>query len=203
MATLRLVRPSLTYLAGYTDALKRGWSPDNVRGAAAAVDELEQIAAHARAFVASLTDREAKGPPSRLPDGTTAERLPGYRLWLWDGEFCGSIGFRWQPGTSALPAHVLGHVGYTVVPWKRRRGYATRALALMLERARREGFDYIEITTDIENRPSQRVIEANGGVLVERFRTAAAYGEKESLRFRIDLASPVGRRRSGVGRVSQ
>lgn len=38
-----------------------------------------------------------------LPDSTTVARLPGYRLWLCDTEFCGSIGFRWQPGTSQLP----------------------------------------------------------------------------------------------------
>src|SRR5882762_7645660 len=31
-----------------------------------------------RAFVAQLTDRDAKGPPVVLPDGTTARRLPGY-----------------------------------------------------------------------------------------------------------------------------
>ena len=26
-------------------------------------------------------------------------RLPSYRLWMWDGEFAGSISLRWQPGT--------------------------------------------------------------------------------------------------------
>ena len=62
------------------------------------------------------------------PDGSTAKRLPGFKRWLWDGEFCGSIGLRWQPGTTALPPHCLGHIGYAVVPWKRRRGYATQAL---------------------------------------------------------------------------
>jgi len=35
---------------------------------------------------------------------------------MWDGEFCGQIAFRWQPGTEALPPHCLGHVGYSVVP---------------------------------------------------------------------------------------
>jgi predicted acetyltransferase len=114
-------------------------------------------------------------------------RLPGYLRWIWDGEFCGSIGFRWQRGTSALPAHVLGHIGYAVVPWKRRRGYATRALALMLVEARREGLAYVELTTDPDNAASQKVIVANGGRQIERFRATAAYGGKEELRFRIDL----------------
>jgi predicted acetyltransferase len=167
--------------------LKRGWSPDNARGADAALDELAQIEKDPRAFVEGLTDRNAKGPPITLPDGTSARRLPGYRLWLWDGEFCGSIGFRWQPGTSALPSHVLGHIGYAVVPWKQGLSYAKLALKLMLEHARAEGLEHVEITTDPENIASRRVIEANGGVLVERFRKPGQYGETDGLRFRIAL----------------
>jgi predicted acetyltransferase len=106
---------------------------------------------------------------------------------MWDGELCGSVGFRWQPGTAALPAHVLGHVGYAVVPWKRRRGYATRALTLILDDVRAEGLPYVELTADADNLPSQQVITANGGVLVECFRKVPAYGGGEALRFRIDV----------------
>ncbi len=188
MTDLQLVRPSREHLAEYAEALARGWSADNVRGAAAAKDELAHIARDADAFVASLCDREAKGAPIAMPDGSFVPRLPGYRLWLWDGEFCGSIGFRWQPGTSALPGYTLGHVGYAVVPWKQRRGYATRALALLLPEARREGLAYIDITTDPENVASQRVILNNGGRLVGPFRRSPAYGDDAlHLLFRIDL----------------
>lgn len=136
---MELLVPTLPYLDAYTDALRRGWSPDNVRLEAASSEELATIERDAAAFVASLDDREAKGGPVTLPDGSTARRLPGYRRWIWDGEFCGSVNFRWEPGTAALPAHCLGHIGYAVVPWKRERGYATRALALILPEARREG----------------------------------------------------------------
>ena len=184
---MQLVRPSLDCLPSYVAALKRGWSPDNIRGVAASIGELKQIEKDPRSFVDSLTDREAKGPPITLPDGTTATRLPGFRLWLWDTEFCGSIGLRWQPGTSELPAHVLGHIGYAVVPWKAGRGYAKRALKLMLEHARAEGLRYAEITTDPDNVASRRVIEVNGGVLVERFQRPAQYGGTDALRFRIAL----------------
>ncbi len=187
---MQLVRPSLDRLPSYVAALKRGWSPDNIRGAAASIDELERIEKDPRAFVDSLTDREAKGPPITLPDGTTAPRLPGFRLWLWDTEFCGSIGLRWQPGyIKELPPHVLGHIGYAVVPWKAGHGYARRALRLMLEHARAEGLRYVEITTDPENVASRRIIEANGGVLVERFQRPAQYGGTDALRFRIDFSS--------------
>ena len=184
---LQLVVPSLAQLDAYAGALRRGWSPDNVRLLEAAREELELIVEDRADFIALLDDREAKGGPITLPDGSQVPRLPGYRRWMWDGEFCGSIGFRWQPGTSVLPAHCLGHIGYSVVPWKRRRGHATRALALLLPEVRKEGLDYVELTADPDNLPSQKVITANGGVLVKRFRKEPAYGQAEALLFRIPL----------------
>lgn len=125
-----------------------------------------------------------------LPDGSIVPRLPGFHHWMWDGAFCGSIDFRWQPGTTALPPHCPGHIGYAVVPWKRGRGCATLALRLLLPEARALGLDYVELTTHPENHASRRVIEANGGVLVERFTTVPQLGSVESLRFRIHLQPP-------------
>jgi predicted acetyltransferase len=75
-----------------------------------------------------------------------------------------------------------------VVPWKRRRGYATRALHDLLPAAKAEGLRYVEITTDPDNIASRRVIEANGGVLVEEFVKPAAFGrDKRGFRYRITL----------------
>src|SRR5437899_11577094 len=99
-----LVRPGPEHLASYIAALERRWSADNERGVEAAREELSRIHIDAAAFLASMEDREANGPPITLPDGSTAKRLPGFRRWVWDGEFCGSIGLRWQPGTTALPS---------------------------------------------------------------------------------------------------
>jgi len=134
-----------------------------------------------------MENREAKGPPVTLPDGSTADRVPGFKRWLWDGEFCGSIGLRWQPGTTALPPHCLGHIGYAVVPWKQRLGYAKSALRLILPEAKAIGLAYVDIITDPDNIASQRVITANGGVLVERFTKPPQFGNKPGLRFRIAL----------------
>jgi len=184
---MELVWPDGHYLPGYVDALQRGWSPDNLRPETAQ-EHLAEIAADAVDFVSRQVDREASGPDIALPDGSTVPRLPGFSLWIWDGEFCGCIGFRWQPGTMALPEYCLGHIGYSVVPWKRRRGYATRALQLLLPYAQAEGLSYVELTTDSDNFASQRVIESNGGRLIGRFCKPAVYGGAESLRFRIDLA---------------
>lgn len=183
---MQLVRPGPEHLASYVAALERGWSPDNERGVEAAREGL-RIQADGAAFLDSMEDREAKGPPITLPDGSAARRLPGFRRWLWDGEFCGSIGLRWQPSTTALPPHCLGHIGYAVVPWKQRLGYATAALRLILPEAKAVGLPYVEITTDPDNLASQRVIEANGGILVERFIKPPQFGCKPGLRFRINF----------------
>ena len=184
---MKLVAPSLDRLDAYADALKRGWSPDNIRLEAAAREHLEQIAEDAAAFIARAEDRKALAGPITLLDGSTVPRLPGFVRWMWDGTFCGQIGFRWQPGTEALPAHCLGHIGYSVVSWKRRLGYATRALAMMLPEARREGLRFVELTTEPDNLPSQLVIKANGGVFVERFKAEAAHGGQDEFRWRVML----------------
>jgi predicted acetyltransferase len=123
----------------------------------------------------------------KLPDGSTVERLPGFQRWLWDGEFAGSIGIRWQPGTPALPPHCLGHIGYAVVPWKEGRGYAKEALRLMLLEAVSIGLPYVEITTDPDNTASRRVIEANAGVLFEHFTKPPAFGSTPGVRYRVAL----------------
>jgi predicted acetyltransferase len=185
---VELVSPSLVHLPSYRDAVVRGWSPSSDPGG------LERIScaleSDPAAFVASLEDRHAHCAPITLPDGSTVPRLPGFEMWMWDSDFCGRIQMRWQPGTTDLPPTCLGHVGYSVVPWRRNRGYATAALRQLLPLAREVGLPWVDLTTDADNIASQRVILANGGRLVEQFAKPESYGEQQaSLRFRIRLDS--------------
>ena len=178
------MRPAAEHLPAYVAALERGYSPSTNR-AEKRLEELAAIAVDAGAFLASLEDREGKGAPIILRDGSRVARLPGFVRWMWDGEFAGSIALRWQTGKPELPEWCQGHIGYSVVPWKRGRGYATAALHLILPEARGVGLAYVEVTTDPNNFASQRVIAANGGVLLGR--KAAAYGSTETLRYRIEV----------------
>lgn len=156
---LRLVPPRRELLPSYAYALRRRWSPDLDPGSV--VRQLRELRTAPEVFLAGLN---RQGGWLTLQDGRRAPRLPGRLYWISDGAFSGSINLRHQPGVEALPPHVSGHVGYGVVPWKRRRGYATRALALLLPHCRAEGLRRVLVTCDDDNVASRRVIEANGGV---------------------------------------
>lgn len=183
--------PNLELLPDYADALRRGWSADNVRGKAAADEELDQIAADPEAFVQALDNPGGDGPPVVRLDGSVGPRLPSIRRWIWDGGFCGSIGLRWGPGGGPLPEWFpYGHIGYAVPPWRSGRGYATQALGLLLSEARGRGLDHVELTTDADNPASQRVVVKNGGYLVAREPGGNLHHGAEVLRWRIDVAPP-------------
>ena len=183
---MELIRPRSEHLDGYLDALRRGWSPntEHVGFDQAAIDRVERDPDR---FLALCDDLQAAGGPIELPDGTLVPRLPGVTRWMWDGEFAGSINVRWQPGSTDLPPTCLGHIGYAVVPWKRGRGYATLGLSAMLPIAAAQGLPFVDITTDEHNVASQRVAEAAGGVVVQRFTKLESSGGGPAVRFRVDL----------------
>ena len=155
---IRLVAPNRALLPSYAAALERGWSSRTTRDVSG--EELAALRADPEAFLDDLTRQDGA---VTLDDGRRVPRLPFRLFWITDGEFAGSINLRFQHGTEKLPPYVSGHVGYGVVPWKRRRGYATRALALLLPIARAEGLARVLVTCDDGNIASRKVILANGG----------------------------------------
>lgn len=183
----KLVVPDHDQLQGFRAALERGWSPDNLRGRAGARERLAAIDENPEAFLAGLNAETPGAGRVTLPDGSQVARLPNCTRWIWSDGFAGQIALRWQIGTDALPPTCLGHIGYGVIPEKRGRGLATRALGAMLPEAARIGLTAVEITCAPDNEASRRVITRNGGILVEEFRAPASLGGHRTLRFKIRL----------------
>lgn len=183
---MELIVPTLEHLPGYLDAVRRGWMGDRIlfgtpEALLALADRDPQLA------IDRFRDRSTEGL-LYYQDGTTAPRLPALFRWMWDGEFAGGIDLRWQPdGDLRLPETVPGHIGYGTVEWKRGRGYATEALAAILRLALAEGMTMVELVTDVDNFPSQRVVESNGGVRLEEFQQIDRLGGGRAFRWQISL----------------
>jgi predicted acetyltransferase len=157
MTTIALIHPTLDWLPAYEEALARGWSPRSDRDVSR--KQLWQLRRNPERFLYDLY----YSPTVRRPGGREVARLPEHNFWISDGEFCGRIKFRFRRGTEDPPNPAFGHIGYTVVPWKQRRGYATQALRLTLPVARSEGFSRVQMICDDDNEGSRKVILANGG----------------------------------------
>jgi len=103
----------------------------------------------------------------RLADTSTPapeERVHNDLYWITDtGEVVGFMSFRHE--LNDWLHQYGGHIGYSVRPTRRRRGYARAGLALVLERARELGLDRVLVTCDDDNVGSYRTIEGAGGVL--------------------------------------
>jgi predicted acetyltransferase len=85
--------------------------------------------------------------------------------WAEDDRMLGrlSIRHRLTPALEKLG----GHIGYDVRPSARRRGHATAMLAAALPRAAALGIDRALVMCDLTNTASRKVIEANGGELID------------------------------------
>lgn len=115
-----------------------------------------------RATLDALIEKAAQiaDTSAALPDGFVHNDL----YWIVDeGEVIGFLSFRHE--LNEWLREVGGHIGYAVRESRRRRGYASAALALGLGRAREIGLDRVLITCDDDNIASARTIERAGGVL--------------------------------------
>jgi len=184
---MEIIRPEERYLESYKLALIQSISSGTTAHPFRAQSELLEIETAPESFLAKQDDPSALSGDIELSDGSFVPRLPGFTRWMWDGEVCGEINFRWNVGTTDLPPHCLGHIGYEVFSWKRNKGYASEALKQVLPEAIKLCMPFVELTTDIDNLFSQKVIKNNGGVLHEKFVKPEVHGGTDGLRFRIYL----------------
>ena len=107
------------------------------------------------ARVISYTD------PTTLPEGRVlATQFLAVRQS--DGRLVGMIQVRHY--FNEYLEKYAGHIGYSIRPGERRRGYAKEMLRLVLPYCRGLGLDRILITCEVSNEGSRRTIRANGGV---------------------------------------
>jgi predicted acetyltransferase len=129
------------------------------------------------AYVQRLQDHSVG---KNLPEG----HVPSKEFWIIDAEgYAGKIilGLTFTPG----PDRIGNHVGYVVRPSKRRKGYATEALRCLIEEARKLKIHKLMPTCGAGNVASRKVIEKNGGVLLNGMPNDES--PNDELRFVIDL----------------
>ncbi|MHB0989031.1 MAG: GNAT family N-acetyltransferase [Bellilinea sp.] len=123
------------------------------------------------------TDSRSEGlPAGRVPQSV-------YYLVRNGGFIIGSS--RLRHALTPLLEQEGGHIGYDVRPSQRSKGYATLLLALTMEEARGLGLTGVLVTCDDDNYASARVIEKNGGRLINKI--VPEDGDKLVRRYWIDL----------------
>lgn len=100
--------------------------------------------------------------------------VPSDTYWLIDNhQFVGHVNVR-----HTLNARLKkrgGHIGYTIRPSARNKGYGNKILELALPKAKAVGLQKVLITCDDSNIASQKIIEKNNGQLQD---TIEFNGEK-------------------------
>jgi predicted acetyltransferase len=99
------------------------------------------------------------------------EPMPAYvpqtTYWLIvDGQYAGTIDIRHT--LSAALRKFGGHIGYQIRPSMRKKGYGKLQLKLALPIVWGMGIKRALITCDDDNIGSQKIIEANGGILEDK-----------------------------------
>ncbi|MFJ2551354.1 GNAT family N-acetyltransferase [Microbacterium sp. NPDC087591] len=154
--SVQLIRPTTDLFESWAEAVSE-FGDGHIDGAG-----LDSPVAPDRATLDALIEKAERVADTSavLPDGFVHNDL----YWIVDeGEVIGFLSFRHE--LNEWLREVGGHIGYAVRESRRRRGYASAALALGLDRAREIGLDRVLITCDDDNIASARTIERAGGVL--------------------------------------
>jgi predicted acetyltransferase len=167
-----LAEPEVRYEVSYRDAMAEFVAEG--RG-----EELRSLPGHS-SFSSFVEELRAQAAGRDLPEGWVA----GTTWWLVDGDrFIGKVEVR-HTLTDSLRLRG-GHIGYSIRPTMRQRGYGTLALALVLPRCLDLGLDRVLVTCDASNEASRRIIESNGGEMEDLVQLRDR--EVPTLRYWIDV----------------
>lgn len=183
-SSLRLVFPDSAYLSSYIKALREGFrfglhpQPND--------KEIDEIERDPTAHFLSLNLQSGRWP---YQAGLEVERSQFPFSYLWavqNSSFIGAATFHFF--LNDFLEEQVGNLGYAVRPSLQRQGYAKKICALQLDQMRQMGFASVLVMAGEANEGSWRVIEANGGVLINKLPSVFV---KDSLqrRYRIDLGS--------------
>ncbi|MEK5380536.1 GNAT family N-acetyltransferase [Niallia sp. FSL W8-0635] len=104
-------------------------------------------------------------------DNLPSNRVPATQfLSIGNGKLIGLINIRHRLTPELLMES--GHIGYSIHPEERRKGYATEQLRLSLIEANKLGLSKVLITCDKENIASAKTIQKVGGVLENEVNSA-------------------------------
>ncbi|MBG9493300.1 GNAT family N-acetyltransferase [Bacillus thuringiensis] len=99
-------------------------------------------------------------PETWVPDST-------YWLVTDENKIVGAVNIR-----HSLTEHLFnagGHIGYSIRPSERRKGYATKLLALSLEKTKELDITKVLVVCDAVNTASEKTILHNGGIRDDDF----------------------------------
>lgn len=176
----QLILPSPEYKDSFIAAVREFQAENNSRAQSYQVLDMDLLQSD---FDSYLQQLENKRQGIGLPEGYVAAT----NFWLVDnGEYIGKLDIRHQY-TDYLH-QIGGIIGYDIRPSQRGHGYGKLLLKLGLEQARQMDFDELIITCDVDNLASRKVMEANGGQLVNQVPAGAGLPDKLRFSFPMDLS---------------
>lgn len=176
---MKLVPPSEEYKKSFIEAVQeyQSGTESDPRSKHYCDLSMSELGMHFDLYIEKERNRAFE---KNLPEG----RVPETIYWLVDtGEFIGRVSIRHR-----LTKHLLeigGHIGYDIRLSKRRQGYGSKILELVLPKAKELGIPKVLLTCDQTNIGSQKIIEKNGGVLENQVPNPETGVDK--LRYWIDI----------------
>lgn len=165
---LNLVKPSPKYSEAIWQFRQEVMERDGKDGfdGCGRLDQCETVAE----WLEYVEDEES---PKTCPEGMVpASQYMAVRIF--DNKIVGMIDLRHHIDHPILGVWG-GHIGYTVRPSERGKGFGKEMLCLCLKKARRRGLEQVLVTCDRDNLASEKTILANGGVFETEVEVEGTY----------------------------